>query len=236
MITKSQIESLISKPMRNNLRSHYKTMLFRDETKYLGEIVNHEVFLWRSAKFLRGTYPVFVFTFDSDSNLINLKIVKNKYDVFSNKLFIVTGFLFAVLFFVFSENLLQFVLFLGWMVLISTALYFLFKSNSKHEINLLKSELKSELIMLDSNPENASKEIGFITVEKEKSNPIKDLILRILLYPFSIFVISFSLYNITESLIFIFGVIFPFIYLASDVLYLFGKKEVNSKFFDFLDD
>lgn len=236
MITKSQIESLISKPMRNNLSSHYKTMLFRDETKYSGEIGNREVFLWRSAKFLRGTYPVFVFTFDSNSNLIDLKIVKNEYDVFSNKASIVIGFVFAVLFFLFSENLLQFVLYLGWMILISAALYFLFKSSTKHEVNLLKAELKSELIMLDSNPQNASKENGFITVEKEKSNVVKDLILRILLYPFSFFVIVFSLYNITESLIFIFGVIFPSIYLASDLLYLFGKREINSKFFDFLDD
>lgn len=236
MITKEQIELLIKKPKKNDFYSHFKTMLDYDKTKYSGEIGKNEITLWRSAKFMKGTYPVFVFLFESNSKLIDLKIKKNKFEILSNKFFIGLAILFIIQFYFAFDNLYHFILFIGLFLLIGIGLFYFIDKNSRYEINLLKVELKNELLKLESNSKEEIHKVEFITLEKEKSSPIKDLILRIILYPFSIFLILFSIYNISTSLYFILGILFPTAYLISDLMYVFGKKEVNSKFFDFVDD
>ena len=93
MVKKDDLQKLIIENKKSTLKNHWKDAFFCNTTKYNGEIRDNEILLWRSSKYLRGSYPIFVLSFDQNKTLKGIKIEKNPYQKYSEK--------FTIIFFLF---------------------------------------------------------------------------------------------------------------------------------------
>ena len=223
MINKNDIKKLVIEHKKSTLKNHWKDIFFSSSVKYNGEIRSYEILLWCSTYFLRGTYPIFILSFDNNENLTNIKIEKNPYHKFLNKqsvILVVIWFLILV----YNFDLQELLIYTFFMLLIVYLSHLVLSKAQKYEINLQINELREtiENIERKKNPE-----IFIRPKEEENEFTTSKFFTRLILYPFCIFFIWFFITNLSlkEMNIKIFiGIGIILTYLISDIILLIKKK------------
>ncbi|WP_162128249.1 hypothetical protein [Flavobacterium phycosphaerae] len=226
MIDKTDILKLVVQNKKSNLKNHWKDSQSYNTTKYSGEIKPHEILLWRSSHFLRGAYPIFYLSFDQSDKLIGIKIGKNPYHKFLDKILMVFFFgilLMAMILAKFKNPFIVIIPIAVIGILVFTLQSIIRKSETKYLIDELKETIKS--IENLKNPQMAKNEQ--IKSEEIKEWSFSKIITRLIAYPFCLLVIWFCITGlipegkITQG---IFGIIVALVYPISDILIILRKE------------
>lgn len=229
MITKKEIEKLIIRRKKSDLKNHFYTMLDYNSATYSGDIRNNEILLWKSTSFMRGNYPVFCLTFDTNENLKEISTQTNPFDKITGLIFKSVSILIIVSVFIFSDfepALLQAMVIIVMLLLLSLLL----KKITKYETSLLVIELK-EIIKNIENSKNSTKKSKESNIENNtepKEKTISKTLTRLFAYPFCLFIIYISIVEFIPTgklKIGIFGIIIPLAYLISDIKIVSGKNK-----------
>mgnify|MGYP001233287104 CR=1 FL=1 len=229
MLEKKDIEKLIVQNKKSNLKNHWNDAFFYNSTKYSGEIKSNELLIWRSSHFLRGAYPIFHLTFDQDNKLNGIKTEKNPYHKLLNKITIGILIVFISGLFL-STDLKTAVIGTIGISVIGILLRLVLKKSKRYETKLLTDELKEaiENIEQSNNPELINKPKSESKKEKIKEWSFTKVLTRLLLYPFCLLVLWFSITGFLpegKTLYGIFGIVVALAYPIADILLIFGKNK-----------
>ncbi|MCK8520416.1 hypothetical protein M0D21_02490 [Aquimarina sp. D1M17] len=229
MAGKKDIEKLIIQNKKSNLKNHWNDAFFYNTTKYSGEIKQNEILIWRSSRFLRSVYPVYHLTFDQQAKLSGIRTEKNPYHKFLNKVTI--GFIILlILGLIFTTNFKVVIIGLIVIAVIGTLLYLFTVKVRNYETSLLTEELKEtiENIERSNNPKIETKPKQKFNGEKVKEWTFAKIITRLLLYPFCLVIIYFSIVGLIQNgqlIRGIFGIVIALAYPIADILLIFGKNK-----------
>ena len=229
MVEKKDIEKLIIQNKKSTLKNHWNDAFFYNTTKYSGEIKPNELLIWRSAHFLRGAYPVFHLTFDQKGELNGIKTEKNPYHKILNKISIGFFIVLALVLLFTTEFKTAIIVIIGISV-IGTLLHLVMSKAKKYETKILTDELKEaiENIERENNPELINKPKTELKKEKIKEWTFTKILTRLLLYPFCLLLLWFSITRFLpegKTLYGIFGIIVALAYPIADILLAFGKSK-----------
>tara|TARA_B110000114_G_C14912287_1_gene325072 strand:- start:39 stop:737 length:699 start_codon:yes stop_codon:yes gene_type:complete len=229
VLEKKDIEKLIVQNKKSNLKNHWNDAFFYNSTKYSGEIKSNELLIWRSSHFLRGAYPIFHLTFDQDNKLNGIKTEKNPYHKLLNKITIGILIVFISGLFL-STDLKTAVIGTIGISVIGILLRLVLKKSKRYETKLLTDELKEaiENIEQSNNPELINKPKSESKKEKIKEWSFTKVLTRLLLYPFCLLVLWFSITGFLpegKTLYGIFGIVVALAYPIADILLIFGKNK-----------
>ncbi|TJY31304.1 hypothetical protein [Pontimicrobium aquaticum] len=228
MAEKKDIEKLIVQNKKSNLKNHWNDAFFYNTTKYSGEIKPNELLIWRSSHFLRGAYPIFHLTFDQNNKLNGIKKEKNPYHKLLNKITI--GFLIVLISGLFlSTDFKMAVIGTIGISVIGLLLRLVLGKAKKYETKLLTDELKEAIENIEqlNNPELINKPKSVSKTEKVKEWTFTKVLTRLLLYPFCLLILWFSITGFLpdgKTLYGIFGIVVALAYPIADILLIFGKK------------
>lgn len=229
MVEKKDIEKLIIQNKKSNLKNHWDDAFFYNTTKYSGEIKQKEILIWRSSHFLRGVYPIFHLTFDENNKLNGIKTEKNPYHKLLNK--IVIGFFILIVLLLLLANEFKTAVFGIIGISIFGILLHLFMSKSKkYETKLLTDELKASIENIEqtNNPELIKKPKTELKREKVKEWTFTKILTRLLLYPFCLLILWFSItFFLPEGKILhgLLGAIVALAYPIADLVLVIGKTK-----------
>ncbi len=225
MVEKKDIEKLVVQKKKSNLKNHWKDSQSYNSTKYSGEIRQNEILLWRSAHFIRGVYPIFHLTFDQNNKLKEIKMEKNPFHIFLNRIMAIFFILLTLTIF-FSGDLKPAILTVLAFTIIGYLMHLLLTNSKTFETKILIEELKVtiESIEHSNNPEITTRR----KLQDENVNEwsFSKIMTRILIYPFCIFIIWFSIIGlIPDGKIMqgIIGIITALAYPISDLLLMIKK-------------
>lgn len=229
MVDKEDIEKLIIQNKKSNLINHFKDSQSYNTTKYSGEIRNNEILIWRSAYFIRGVYPIFHLTFDENNKLKEIKMEKNPFNIFLDRVTIAVLIILIVTVFI-STNLITTVFAILALTLIGFLMRLLLSKSKIFETKILIKELKTTIDSLEGL--NNSKQKKDQNLENEKVNEwsFSKIMSRILIYPFCVILIWLALTlmipagKIIEG---IFAIIVGLAYPISDLLLIINKKNYS---------
>jgi len=226
MVDKKDIEKLIIQNKKSNLITHFKDSQSYNTTKYSGEIRNKEILIWRSAYFIRGVYPIFHLTFDQNNKLKEIKMGKNPFNIFLDRVTIVVLIILIITVFI-STNLITTIFAILAITIIGFLMRLLLAKSKIFETKILIEELKTTINNLDGL--NNSKQKKDQNLENEKVNEwsFSKIMSRILIYPFCVILIWLALtLMIPEGKIIegIFAIIVALAYPISDLLIIINKK------------
>ena len=229
MVEKKDIEKLIIQNKKSTLKNHWNDAFFYNTTKYSGEIKPNELLIWRSAHFLRGAYPVFHLTFDQNGELNGIKTEKNPYQKLLNKISIGFFIVLALVLLFTTEFKIAIIGIIGISV-IGTLLNLVMSKAKKYETKILTDELKDaiENIERKNNPELINKPKTELKKEKVKEWTFTKILTRLLLYPFCLLILWFSITGFLpegKTLYGIFGIVVALAYPIADLILAFGKKK-----------
>ncbi|MEY8868797.1 hypothetical protein AB9K24_04785 [Meridianimaribacter flavus] len=229
MAEKKNIEKLIVQNKKSNLKNHWNDVFFYNTTKYSGEIKPNELLIWRSSHFLRGAYPIFHLTFDQNNKLNGIKKEKNPYHKLLNKITI--GFLIVLISGLFlSTDLKMAVIGTIGISVIGLLLRLVLGKAKKYETKLLTDELKEAIENIEqaNNPVQINKPKSESKTEKVKEWTFTKVLTRLLLYPFCLLILWFSITGFLsegKTLYGIFGIVVALAYPIADILLIFGKNK-----------
>ncbi|MGG5487512.1 hypothetical protein [Gaetbulibacter sp. PBL-D1] len=229
MAEKKNIEKLIVQNKKSNLKNHWNDAFFYNTTKYSGEIKPNELLIWRSSHFLRGAYPIFHLTFDQNNKLNGIKKEKNPYHKLLNKITI--GFLIVLISGLFlSTDLKMAVIGTIGISVIGLLLRLVLGKAKKYETKLLTDELKEAIENIEqaNNPVQINKPKSESKTEKVKEWTFTKVLTRLLLYPFCLLILWFSITGFLsegKTLYGIFGIVVALAYPIADILLIFGKNK-----------
>ena len=229
MTEKKDIEKLIVQNKKSNLKNHWNDSFFYNTTKYSGEIKPNELLIWRSSHFLRGAYPVFHLTFDQNNQLNGIKKEKNPYHKLLNKLTI--GFLIILISGLFiTTDLKTAIIGTIGIAVIGTLLSLVLGKSKRYETKLLTDELREAIESIEhaNNPELINKPKSESKKEKVKEWTFTKVLTRLLLYPFCLLILWFSITGFLpdgKTLYGIFGIVVALAYPIADILMIFGKNK-----------
>lgn len=233
MVEKKDIEKLIIQNKKSTLKNHWNDTFFYNTTKYSGEIKPNELLIWRSAHFLRGAYPIFHLTFDQNGKLNRIKTEKNPFHKLQNKITI--GFLIVFIGGLFLTTDIKIALIgtIGVSV-IGTLLHLVMAKVKKYETRILTNELKEaiENIERENNPELINNPKTELKKKKVKEWTFTKILTRLLLYPFCLLLLWFSITRFLpqgKTLYGIFGIVVALVYPITDILLAFGKNKNNNQ-------
>lgn len=182
-ITKTDIEKLIEVKENNTYRNHLSTVLSKDFV-LKDEVKKKEIKLWRKSIWNRAFYPVFIFEFNSDDVLTNIKDELNPIGktLIGILLIIIIRWVYLSGFRI--TDIIQ-----NWksFVLLSTFCFLMIILFRKYY--QLEKEDQIEKIC----------EILIIEKKQEKEWSLKSILTRLFTYPFSIFVISVCVWSLIEN-------------------------------------
>ncbi|MEH1008374.1 hypothetical protein VDP25_11560 [Winogradskyella sp. ECml5-4] len=232
MVEKKDIEKLIIQNKKSTLKNHWNDVFFYNTTKYSGEIKPNELLIWRSAHFLRGAYPIFHLTFDQNAELNRIKTEKNPFHKLLNKISI-GFFILLVLFLLITTEFKTAIIGIIGISVIGTLLYLVMSKTKKYETKILTDELKEaiETIEREKNPELINKPKTELKKEKIKEWTFTKILTRLLLYPFCLFILFFSITAFLPGAIFksntlgVFGIIISLAYPVTDLIIIFRKNK-----------
>jgi len=229
VVEKKDIEKLIIQNKKSTLKNHWNDAFFYNTTKYSGEIKPNELLIWRSAHFLRGVYPVFHLTFDQNGELNGIKTEKNPYHKLLNKISIGFFIVLALFLLITTEFKTAIIGIIGISV-IGTLLNLVMSKAKKYETKILTDELKEaiENIERENNPELINKSKTELKKEKVKEWTFTKILTRLLLYPFCLLILWFSITGFLQegkTLYGIFGIVVALAYPIADLILAFGKKK-----------
>ena len=232
MVEKKDIEKLIIQNKKSTLKNHWNDAFFYNTTKYSGEIKPNELLIWRSAHFLRGAYPIFHLTFNQNSELNGIKTEKNPYHKLLNKSTIGFFIVLALVLLFTTEFKTAIIGIIGFSV-IETLLHLVMSKAKKYETKILTDELKQaiENIERENNPELINKPKTELKKEKIKEWTFSKILTRLLLYPFCLLILWFSITLFLPGGIFkyktlgVFGIIVSLAYPITDLIMIFRKNK-----------
>ncbi|NER11753.1 Heme exporter protein D [Muriicola jejuensis] len=218
-VTKKDVEKLIELRKENTFLNHLWNVLSRD-FRPKGEIGRKEIKVWRQNMWNATFYPIFTFEFNANNHLINISdklnpVGKTFIGIFS------LGFLYLI----FPESFSDFDFIGNWpfitfiavsitlVVLVALMIYKFEKKNQLEQIlELLDVEVKEK--------------------KPEKEWSVKNILIRLFLYPFSIFVISICVWSLFEHgiksiFMTLFGIGICGLYLYSDVKMILKSKKTT---------
>tara|TARA_R110002096_G_scaffold290016_1_gene484335 strand:+ start:973 stop:1671 length:699 start_codon:yes stop_codon:yes gene_type:complete len=229
MVEKKDIEKLIIQNKKSTLKNHWNDAFFYNTTKYSGEIKPNKLLIWRSSQFLRGAYPIFNLTFDKNSKLNGIKTEKNPYHKLLNKITIGILIVFITGLFLSTDLKTAIIGTIGISV-IGLLLRLVLSKSKKYETKLLTNELKGAIENIEqlNNPEIINKPILELKKEKVKEWTFAKVLTRLLLYPFCLLILWFSITGFLpdgKTLYGIFGIVVALAYPIADILLIFGKNK-----------
>ncbi|RVT71092.1 hypothetical protein EOD40_17645 [Flavobacterium sufflavum] len=227
MVKKDDLKKLIIENKKSTLKNHWKDTFFCNKIKYSGEIRPNEILLWRSSEYLRGNYPIFILNFDQNKNLIGIKTEKNPYHKFRNKQSTVI-FSILILLLAYNTDLRETLIFTFAILIFGFLLHIVLSKARKYETKLLTNELRETIENIE-NIERINNPELIIESKKEEEEEwtSSKFITRLLLYPFCIFLLWFSLTILSPKEInfkIIAGIAIVLTYLITDILLIIRKK------------
>jgi hypothetical protein len=234
MVNKKDIEKLIIQNKKSNLITHFKDSQSYNTTKYSGEISDKEILIWRSAYFIRGDYPIFHLTFDDNNKLKEIKMGKNPFNIFLDRVTIAVLIILIITVFI-STNLKTTFFAILAITLIGFLMRLLLAKSKIFETKILIEELKTTINNLDEL--YTSKQEKEQNLENEKVNEwsFSKIMSRILIYPFCVILIWLALtLMIPEGKIIegIFAIIVALAYPISDLLIIINKKNTANSYYN----
>ncbi|REE08226.1 hypothetical protein DFQ09_108102 [Winogradskyella pacifica] len=235
MVEKKDIEKLIIQNKKSTLKNHWNDVFIFNTTKYSGEIKPNELLIWRSVHFLRGAYPIFHLTFDQNGELNGIKTKNNPFYKLLNNISIGFFLLLALVLLITSEFKTAFIGIIGISV-IGTLLHLVMSKAKKYETKILTDELKEAIENIEriNNPELINKPKTELKKENIKEWTFMKILTRLLLYPFCLFILIFSITAFLPGAIFksktlgVFGIIVSLAYPFTDLIILFRKNKNHS--------
>ena len=218
-IKKKEVEKLIELRKTNTFLNHFWNVFSRD-MKAKGEINHNEIIVWRQNMWIMSFYPIFTFEFNAENNLIK---ITDKLNPIGKTLIGCTSLWF--LYIIFPKNISKFSVIDNWQLITIIALFvFLFIWLSRKIYKMERNNQLEEIYeILDI-------EVGEKMPEKEWS--IKNTLIRLFTYPFSIFVITISFWSLFENgikntFLTLFGIGICGMYLYSDVRMIIQNKKTE---------
>jgi len=192
MVNKKDIEKLVVQNKKSNLVTHWKDSQSYNNIKYSGEIRKNEVLLWRSTYFMRGSYPVFHIRFNQNNELEEIKIEKNPYHIFLNKIMAVFLIVIGLSMFLLGNFMSAILAILGFTI-VGVLMHLLLFKSTKYETKDLIEELKNTIENIERLKK--SEPIKERQLEDESVNEwsFSKIITRIVIYPFCVFIIWMSI-------------------------------------------
>jgi amino acid permease len=234
---KKDIEKLIVQNKKSNLKNHWNDAFHYNTTKYSGEIKPNKLLIWRSSHFLRGSYPIFHLTFDTNNKLNGIKTEKNPYHKLLNKITIGILVIF-ILGLCLSTDFKTAIIGTVGIVVIGFLLRLVLGKSKKYETKLLADELKQDIEKLEqvNNPELINKPKSELKKEKVKEWTFTKVLTRLILYPFCLFILYLCFQMILnpdpnhprQRPLGIFGIIVIGGYLVADIT-IIVKNLMNNK-------
>ncbi|WP_347922720.1 hypothetical protein [Pontimicrobium sp. SW4] len=229
MVEKKDIEKLIVQNKKSTLKNHWNDAFFYNTTKYSGEIKSNELLIWRSAHFLRGVYPVFHLTFHQNGKLSGIKTKKNPYHQLLIKISIGVFILLTLFLLITTEFKTAIIGIIGISV-IGTLLHLIMSKSKKYETKILTDELKEAIENIEqvNNPKFINKQKAESKKEKVKEWTFTKILTRLLLYPFCLLILWFSITGFLpqgKTLYGIFGITVALAHPIADILLVIGKNK-----------
>ena len=239
MVEKKDIEKLIIQNKKSTLKNHWNDAFFYNTTKYSGEIKPNELLIWRSAHFLKGSYPIFHLTFDQNGELNGIKTEKNPYHKLLNKISI-GFFVVLVLVLLFTTEFKTALIGIIGISVIGTLLHLVMSKAKKYETKNLTDELKEAIVNIEraNNPELVNKPNADLKKEKVKEWTFTKILTRIILYPFCLFILYLCIQMILnpdpnhprQRPLGIFGIIVVGGYLVADITIIVRNLMKNKNY------
>lgn len=208
-VTKKDVEKLIELRKGNSFLNHLWNV-FSGDFRPMGEIGRNKIKVWRQNLWNTAFYPIFTFEFNANNHLTGITDKLNP----MGKTLIGIAFL-GFLYLIFPKNPTEFNPIDNWRIITVIGVFvFFFVWVARKIYNFEKNnQLKQIYEILDI-------EIEEKVAEKEWS--LKNILIRLFTYPFSIFIISMSVWGLFENgikhLFFtIFGIGICGMYLYSDI-------------------
>jgi uncharacterized membrane protein (TIGR01218 family) len=220
-VTKKDVEKLIEVRKENTFLNHLWNIFSRDMTAK-GQVSRSEIKVWRQNMWNMTFYPIFTFEFNPSNHLTN---ITDKLNPIGKILvgIIIVGFIYIV----FPKNISNFRLVDNWEInLIISVFAFLFVWVARKVYKLERNnQLEDIFEVLDV-------EIEEKISEKEWS--LKNILIRLFTYPFSIFVICICVWSLFEngvSSIFLklTGIGMCGMYLFADIKMIIRAKKTTGK-------
>lgn len=185
-ISLDKIEKLIKKNRADNFLNHLITFITID-FRILGERKNNQVLIWQQTIWLRAFYPIFTFEIDDESNFI----IQDKINILGK---ILTALFMLVFFYTFfPKNIYDINISNDWKSLILFFLLytagnllfrFVYRFEKETQLNKILSLLRIEST----------------NIIHENVWSIKNILIRLVCYPFSIFLIYMGILLICQPI------------------------------------
>lgn len=218
-VTKKDVEKLIELRKENTFLNHLWNVFSRD-IRPKGEVKLNEINVWRQNIWNMVFYPIFTFEFNANNHLIN---ITDKLNPIGKLLLgiIILGLIWLI----FPKNLSDFDIVDNWQMITFLSVFaFLVIWVAKKVYKLEKNNQLEQIF-----------EILDVEVEEkipEKEWSLKNILIRLFTYPFSIFVICVCLWSLFEngiSSIFLtlMGIGVCGMYLYADIKMIIGAKKTT---------
>lgn len=175
-VTKSDVEKLIEGRKENTFLNHLLAVITK---KYqpMGEVRKKEIFVWRPNYWGSLFYPVFKFEFDNNSHLVKISDRISSAGIFVFAVLSIVPLVLAIVYFGIERWFVPFAIFV-----IFGILFFILYRSYKFE----------KQVQLDQIFEILEIETEQKPVEKEWS--LKNILIRLFLYPFCLFLIFLGVF------------------------------------------
>ena len=218
-VTKKDVEKLIELRKENTFLNHLWNIFSRDMTAK-GEVSRNEIKVWRQNMWNLTFYPIFTFEFNANNHLINISTKLNPVGK------MIIGFIIiGLIWLIFPENLSEFDIFEKWqmatfLVVFSYLIVWVARKVYRFE---KQNQLEQIFEILDIEVEEK---------EPEREWSLKNVLIRLFTYPFSLFIVFISIWllfengirNILQSVI---GIVVCGTYLYADIKMIMRAKKTT---------
>jgi hypothetical protein len=218
-ITKKDIEKLIELRKENTFLNHLWNIFSRD-FRAKGEIKRNEIKVWKQNMWNSVFYPIFTFELNSKNHLINISDNLNPIGKTIIYLF------FAGISYLILPNLIyEFDLIRNWILVLALSFFFLIFISvlRKGYIMEKRNQLEEIYEKLEIEQENT---------KPEKEWSLKNILIRIFTYPFSISIILICIWSVFKNGIWsvfpmLFGIGICGMYLYSDIKMILKNRKTT---------
>ncbi len=218
-VTKKDVEKLIELRKENTFLNHLWNIFSRDMTAK-GEVSRNEIKVWRQNMWNLTFYPIFTFEFNANNHLTNISTKLNPVGK------MIIGFIIiGLIWLIFPKNLSEFDIFEKWqmatfLVVFSFLIVWVARKVYRFE---KQNQLEQIFEILDIEVEEK---------EPEREWSLKNVLIRLFTYPFSLFIVFISVWllfengirNILQSII---GIAVCGMYLYADIKMIMRAKKTT---------
>tara|TARA_R110000823_G_C15897233_1_gene496591 strand:+ start:884 stop:1576 length:693 start_codon:yes stop_codon:yes gene_type:complete len=218
-VTKKDVEKLIELRKENTFLNHLWNIFSRDMTAK-GEVSRNEIKVWRQNMWNLTFYPIFTFEFNASNHLINISTKLNSVGK------MIIGFIIiGLIWLIFPKNLSDFDIFEKWQMATFLLVFSFLVVWVARKVYRFEKQNQLEQIF----------EILDIEVEEkepEREWSLKNVLIRLFTYPFSLFIVFISVWllfengirNILQSVI---GIGVCGMYLYADIKMIMRAKKTT---------